>query len=39
MGTAAKKPKPMRSRNSGLKSNKLLNANIEVLKKYKKITK
>lgn len=33
MGTAAKKPRPMRSRKSGLKKKKLIDANIAILKK------
>jgi len=32
MGSAAKKPRPMRSRKSGLKKTKLIKKNIEVLK-------
>ena len=34
MGSAAKKPKPMKSRKSGIKTGKRLKANHEVLKKY-----
>lgn len=34
MGSAAKKPRPMRSRRSGLKTVKLIKANLEVLKKF-----
>lgn len=33
MGSAAKKPKPMRSRKSGLKKKKLIDANLAILKK------
>ena len=33
MGSAAKKPVPMRSRRSGLKKKKLVDANLEILKK------
>jgi hypothetical protein len=33
MGSAAPKPKPMRSRKSGLKKKKLIDQNILVLKK------
>jgi hypothetical protein len=33
MGSAAKKPKPMRSRRSGLKKKKLIDANLAILKK------
>ena len=33
MGTAAKKPVPMRSRRSGLKKKKLIDANLAILKK------
>jgi hypothetical protein len=33
MGSAAKKPKPMRSRRSGLKKKKLIDANLVILKK------
>jgi hypothetical protein len=33
MGTAAKKPRPMRSRKSGLKTKARIDKNIEVLKK------
>ena len=35
MGTAAKKPRPMRSRRSGVKKSELVKQNLEVLKKYK----
>ena len=35
MGSAAKKPKPMRSRRSGLKKKKLIDANLVILKKLK----
>ena len=34
MARAKKKPKPMKSRNSGLKTAKLIKSNIEILKKY-----
>jgi hypothetical protein len=33
MGTAAKKPRPMRSRKSGIKTSKRISKNHEVLKK------
>lgn len=33
MGSAAKKPKPMKSRKSGLKTAKRISKNLEVLKK------
>ncbi len=33
MGTAAKKPRPMRSRKSGLKTKARIDKNIEILKK------
>ena len=33
MGSAAKKPRPMRSRRSGVKKLKLVQSNLEVLKK------
>ena len=33
MGTAAKKPRPMRSRRSGVKKKKLVDANLAILKK------
>jgi hypothetical protein len=35
MGSAAKKPKPMRSKRSGVKKTKLIKANLEILKKLK----
>jgi len=35
MGTAAKKPRPMRSRKSGIKTSKRIAKNHEVLKKLK----
>jgi hypothetical protein len=35
MGSAAKKPRPMRSRKSGLKKKKLIDANLVILKKLK----
>jgi hypothetical protein len=35
MGSAAKKPRPMKSRKSGLKTAKRISKNIEVLKKLK----
>lgn len=34
MGSASKKPKPMKSRKSGLKTAKRINKNHEVLKNY-----
>jgi hypothetical protein len=34
MGTAAKKPRPMRSRRSGIKSKTLIDKNLSILKKY-----
>ena len=34
MARAKKKPKPMKSRKSGLKTAKLLKSNYEILKKY-----
>ena len=33
MGSAAKKPVPMRSRRSGIKKKKLVDANLTILKK------
>ena len=36
MGTAAKKPRPMRSRRSGVKKLELIKKNLEILKKYLK---
>lgn len=36
MGTAAKKPRPMRSRKSGLKKKKLIDSNLLLLKKFEK---
>ena len=36
MGTAAKKPRPMRSRRSGMKKMKLIKQNLEVLNKIEK---
>lgn len=36
MAKAQKKPKPMKSRKSGLKTMKLIKSNIEVLKKFSK---
>ncbi len=36
MGTAAKKPRPMRSRRSGIKSKTIVDNNLTVLKKYTK---
>jgi hypothetical protein len=33
MGTAAKKPRPMRSKKSGLKTKARIDKNIEILKK------
>lgn len=35
MGTAAKKPKPMKSRRSGIKTQKRIDQNHKVLKKFK----
>jgi len=35
MGSAAPKPRPMRSRRSGIKKLKLVNANLAILKKLK----
>jgi hypothetical protein len=35
MGTAASKPRAMRSRRSGLKKLKLVNANLAILKKFR----
>lgn len=34
MGSAAKKPRPMKSKKSGLKTEKRIKQNIEILKKY-----
>jgi len=34
MGTASKKPRPMRSRRSGIKSKTLIDNNLSILKKY-----
>jgi hypothetical protein len=34
MGTAAKKPRAMRSRRSGVKKMELVKKNLEILKKY-----
>ena len=34
-GSAAKKPKPMKSRRSGIKTQKRINQNHEILKKFK----
>ena len=42
MGSAAPKPRPMRSKRSSKKTEKLVNANLEILKKLKqndKVTK
>lgn len=36
MGTATKKPRPMRSRRSGMKKLKLIKQNLEVLNKIEK---
>ena len=36
MGTAAKKPRPMRSRRSGMKKLRLIKQNLEVLNKIEK---
>lgn len=33
MGTRAKKPRPMRSKKSGIKTKKMILANLEILKK------
>ena len=35
MGTAAKKPRAMRSRRSGVKSLNLVKKNLEILKRFK----
>jgi hypothetical protein len=35
MGSAAKKPKPMRSKRSGVKKSKLVKANLLILSKLK----
>lgn len=35
MGSAAKKPRPMRSRRSGVKKKQLVDANLAILKKLK----
>ena len=37
MGTAAKKPRPMRSRRSGVKKLELVKKNLEILNKLKSI--
>jgi hypothetical protein len=34
MGTASKKPRPMRSRRSGIKTKTLIDSNLSVLKKF-----
>jgi hypothetical protein len=34
MGTAAKKPRAMRSRRSGIKKLEIMKKNLEILKKY-----
>jgi hypothetical protein len=39
MGSAPKKPRPMRSRKSGLKTKARIDANIEVLRKVMKNAK
>jgi len=39
MGTAAKKPRPMRSRRSGVKKKKLIDANLAIINKVEKILK
>lgn len=39
MGSAAKKPKPMRSRKSGLKTKKIIDNNILVIKKIEQSIK
>lgn len=36
MGTAAKKPRPMRSRRSGIKSMERIKSNLIILKKFSK---
>ena len=36
MGTASKKPRPMRSRRSGMKKLRLIKQNLEVLNKIEK---
>jgi len=36
MGSASPKPKPMRSRRSGLKKAKMIKSNLEILKKLEK---
>lgn len=38
MANAKPKPVPMRSRRSGVKKKKLIDANLEILKKYSKIS-
>lgn len=35
MGTKAKKPRPMRSRKSGIKTQKVIDQNLQILKKIK----
>jgi hypothetical protein len=35
MGTTAKKPRAMRSKKSGVKTQKVINQNLEILKKIK----
>jgi len=35
MGTTAKKPRAMRSKKSGIKTQKVINQNHEILKKFK----
>jgi len=39
MGTAAKKPRPMRSRRSGIKKLELVKKNNEILKKFLEYSK
>ena len=39
MGTAAKKPRAMRSRRSGVKKKKLIDANLAIINKVEKILK
>lgn len=39
MANAAKKPRPMRSRRSGLKKMRLIKENLEILKKFLEYSK
>ena len=39
MGTAAKKPRAMRSRRSGVKKLEIIKKNLEILKKYLALSK